>query len=297
MSVQSLSTNHLALRSSDDIHEIFRLLGYPVDAPYAFEGDELDALDLEAPERETVRRAYIVSRHQSHTVYLYEVTDLRQARLRGLSFHALQRGTALLIVTRDYREILFVDPRFVGKAVKSSVRVNKLKLVTSDPTRHDLDTLNSIHAHRRTGQQVYDAQAEAFNVNTITKKFYDEYRRHYEHARALIRKYNPGVREFQNSDQTDKLHAFTQRLLGRLMFLYFLQRKGWLGGRQKFLTEKYRETLRNHETTGDEETFHYYREVLEPLFFETMNTKSPGDITRWQGIRILKFKSHGFEGE
>jgi hypothetical protein len=80
---------------------------------------------------------------------------------------------------------------------------------------------------------VYDAQAQAFNVTTITKKFYDQYRRHYERACAVIRQYNKGIREFQNSDETDKLHAFTQRLLGRLMFLYFFQRKGWLGGRAK----------------------------------------------------------------
>jgi hypothetical protein len=216
------------------------------------------------------------------------VSDLRQARLRGLAFHALQRGTGLIVVTRDYRETVFVDPRAVGNLTKSHVRVNKLKLLSSDPTRHDLDTLNAIHAHRRTGQQIYDAQAEAFNVATITKKFYEEYRRHYERARAVIRQVNPGVAEFQNSDQTDKLHAFTQRLLGRLMFLYFLQRKGWLGGRQRFLTEMYRETQRQHahEVDGDSETFTYYREVLAPLFFETMNTQRPDNITQWAGIRI-----------
>lgn len=288
MSVLSLGTQHLTLRSAEDVHEVFQRLGYDVYDPEPFEGDDLDQLDLDVADRETVNRAYVVARQDNHTVYLYEVSDLRQTRLRGLAWHALQRGTALLAVTRDYREILFVDPRFVGKPNKSSVRVNKLKLVSRDPTRHDLDTLNAIHAHRRTGQQVYDAQAEAFNVTTITKKFYDEYRRHYEHARAMIRQYNPGVREFQNSDQTDKLHAFTQRLLGRLMFLYFLQRKGWLGERQKFLTEKYNETMRQHahELHGDGETFYYYSEVLEPLFFQTMNTQRPGNITLWSGIRI-----------
>jgi adenine-specific DNA-methyltransferase len=288
MSVLSLGTQHLTLRSAEDVHEVFQRLGYDVYDPEPFEGDDLDQLELDDADRETVNRAYVVARRDNHTVYLYEVSDLRQTRLRGLAWHALQRGTALLAVTRDYREILFVDPRFVGKPNKSSVRVNKLKLVSSDPTRHDLDTLNAIHAHRRTGQQVYDAQAEAFNVTTITKKFYDEYRRHYEHARAMIRQYNPGVREFQNSDQTDKLHAFTQRLLGRLMFLYFLQRKGWLGEQKKFLTEKYNETMRQHahELHGDGETFHYYGEMLEPLFFQTMNTQRPGNITLWSGIRI-----------
>ncbi|MBN1453196.1 MAG: Eco57I restriction-modification methylase domain-containing protein [Anaerolineales bacterium] len=158
----------------------------------------------------------------------------------------------------------------------------------SDPTRHDLDTLNAIHAHRRTGQQVYDAQAEAFNVTRITKRFYDEYKQHYDHTREVIRQYNRGIPEFQNADQEDKLHAFTQRLLGRLMFLYFLQRKGWLGGQQRFLTAQYIDTVKRHagEFSGDQETMFYYSEVLEPLFFETMNTRRPDNITKWQGVRI-----------
>jgi adenine-specific DNA-methyltransferase len=288
MSVQSLGLQHLALHSAADVHDVFRRLGYDVYDPEPFEGDDLDQLELDEVDRETVQRAYVVARLGNHTVYLYEVADLRQTKLRGLAWNVLQRGTGLLAVTRDYREIVFVDPRFVGNPNKSSVRVNKLKVVTSDPTRHDADTLNAIHAHRRNAQQVYDAQAEAFNVATVTKRFYEEYRRHYDQARAAIRQYNPGVREFQNEAETTKLHAFTQRLLGRLMFLYFLQRKGWLGSKQKFLTEMYLNTMRQHsdEIAGDQETFYYYREVLEPLFFQTMNTKRPDNITIWNGIRI-----------
>ncbi|MDX2138850.1 MAG: TaqI-like C-terminal specificity domain-containing protein [Chloroflexota bacterium] len=284
----SLNIHHLNIRAADDIFETFRLLGYNINTPYAYEDETLDDFEFEDSDRANVRRAFVIARHEQHTVYLYEVDDLRATRLRSLGWHALQRGNALLIVTRDYREVIFADVRFAGKPNKSSVRVNKLSLVTHDPTRHDLDTLNAIHAHRRSGQQIYDAQRDAFNVNTMTRRFYDEYRRHYERTRAVIRQYNKGIREFQNEDQADKLHAFTQRLLGRLMFLYFLQRKGWLGGRSKFLTEQYMTTLRKHSDAldGDGDTTYYYREVLSPLFFETMNLERPGAVTRWEGVRI-----------
>ena len=286
MTVASLTLSDLLIENAADVHRLLRRLGYDAYEPSPFEGTDLDEFELDNADRRAVERAYIVATRGNHSVYLYEVNDLSAIRLRGLAWHALQRGTALLLVTRDYREVVFVDPRFVGSATKSSVRVNKLKMVTADPTRHDLDTLNTIHAHRRSAQQIYDAQAEAFNVNAVTKRFYDEYRRHYEHARALIQQYNPGVREFQNEEESDKLHAFTQRLLGRLMFLYFLQRKGWLGGKGRFLTDRYNETMRQHAGEHDQETFYYYREVLEALFFQTMNSKRPGDITLWSGIRI-----------
>lgn len=290
MSIQSVGLSHLsALHTAQDVHDLFRQLGYPVDAPDSFEGDDLDALEFDPSDRANVRRAYIVSRLPNHTVYLYEVDDLRSARLRSLAWNVLERGTGLLIVTTpaergEYRELVFVDPRFAGKPIKSSVRVNKLKVIIAEPTRHDLDTLNAIHAHRRTAQQVYDAQAAAFNVTTVTKRFYDDYRGHYERAKAAIKLANPGVSDFYDAD---KLHAFTQRLLGRLMFLYFLQRKGWLGERPRFLTERYATVQRRHAgESHDGETYAYYQEVLEPLFFQTMNTKRPGNVTLWEGIRI-----------
>lgn len=289
MAVASIGFQHLTASSPEDIHELFRLLGYPeVYEPAPFEGLGLDELELDEVDAVSVNRAYVVSNLDNHAVYLYEVDDLRQTRLRGLAWNVLQRGTALLVVTRDYREIVFAHPRFVGTPTKSNVRVDKLKMIVSDPTRHDLDTLNTIHAHRRTGQQVYEAQAEAFNVTKITRRFYDEYKVHYDLAREAIRRYNRGIREFQNADQEAKLHAFTQRLLGRLMFLYFLQRKGWLGGQKRFLTDQFIDTVRRHagEFRGDQETFYYYTEVLEPLFFETMNTRRLDNVTRWPGVRI-----------
>jgi len=289
MPITSLNFRHLALHNAADIYEMFRLLGYDVDEPYAYEGDEVDQFEFDEPDAQSVQRVYIVGKRDRHQIYLYEVDDLRQPRLRGLAWNALQRGgSALLALTTDYREILFVDPRLAGAANKGNVRVNKLKLIVDEPTRHDLDTLNAIHAHRRTGQEVDQAQAEAFNVTTITKRFYDEYRAYYERVRAAAQRYNKGVREFQDSDKTDRLHAFSQRLLGRLMFIYFLQRKGWLGGRRKFLTDQYRATMQRHldEFNGDQETFYFYEEVLVPLFFDTMNTKRLGNATRWTGILI-----------
>ena len=117
-SLQSLNTQHLAVRSAEDVHDVFSRLGYNVFDPEAFEGEDLEQLELDEADRETVKRAYIVARQDNHTVYLYEVSDLRQTRLRGLAWHALQRGTALVVVTReDYREIVFIDldlPRFRG---------------------------------------------------------------------------------------------------------------------------------------------------------------------------------------
>lgn len=286
--IETLSANHLRnlLTSPEGLHQMFGLLGYDV-----YDPEPLDVEDLELNEtdRPHVNNVYLLNdMNFGHTLWLYEVSDMRMIRLRGLAYDALQRGgTHLLAVTYDYKEVTFVHPYFAGGTSKSHVRVNKLKVITADPTRHDVDTLNALHAHRRTAADIYKAQAETFNVTRITRKFYDEYRRHFQRALEIIPAHNKGIREFQAADQRQKLHAYTQRLLGRLMFLYFLQRKGWLGGQRDFLTRRYHETMRQHAgELGDGETYYYYREVLDPLFFETLNKKRPDNLTQWRSIVI-----------
>lgn len=69
MSVLSLGTQHLALRSAEDVHEVFRRLGDDVYDPEPFEGDDLDQLDLDDADRETVHRAYVVARLENHTIF------------------------------------------------------------------------------------------------------------------------------------------------------------------------------------------------------------------------------------
>jgi len=59
----------------------------------------------------------------------------------------------------------------------------------------------------------------AFDVEVVTDKFFREFRDLFEDVKAALPK---SIRQ-----PTDR-HAFTQRLLNRLLFLCFLQKKRWL---------------------------------------------------------------------
>ena len=286
--IQTLNKNQLSdyLSSADGIHEMFRMLGYDVFDPEPFSAEDLDLNENDAP---YVKQVYMLTDPDfGHTIWLYEVTDARMVRLRGLAHDAMQRGGGhLLLVTTDYKEVIVAHPYFINdKVTKSATRVNRLKIITNDPTRHDVDTINALHVHKRSANDLWIAQQEAFNVTRVTKKFYEEYRTHFAHLKEVIVQYNRHIPEFVNSDQTGELHAFAQRLLGRLMFLYFLQRKGWLGGQTDFLTRRYIETMRNHAGGIEDDNSYYYRDVLDPLFFETLNKRREEDWTRWKGLKI-----------
>ena len=65
------------------------------------------------------------------------------------------------------------------------------------------------------------------------------------------------------------------------MFLYFLQKKEFLAGDRKFLTTQYQKLKLDSEDTD------YYIDVLEPLFFETLNKCRPNGQSPWGKIPYL----------
>lgn len=67
-------------------------------------------------------------------------------------------------------------------------------------------------------------------------------------------------------EQGDKnLHRFTQLLLGRILFLYFVQKKGWLNGDKQFVQNLFAPYRGSAGCS-------FYWDRLEPLFFNGFNT-------------------------
>jgi hypothetical protein len=73
-----------------------------------------------------------------------------------------------------------------------------------------------------TAQQIQDRHDEAFDVAKVSKSFFDEYKRVFEVMRDAVKGFGP------SEEEQDRRHLFTQRLFNRLMFLRFIQKKGWL---------------------------------------------------------------------
>jgi hypothetical protein len=104
---------------------------------------------------------------------------------------------------------------------------------------------------------------DAFKVEPLFKEFFKDYRRVFEQVRtAVSATFTPAP----GDKDKDPLQMFTQRLFNRLMFLAFIERKGWLkiGNRTDYLA-----ALWESRATGAKANF--YRDHLVPLFFEGLN--------------------------
>ena len=126
----------------------------------------------------------------------------------------------------------------------------------------------------RNGKTVHEAIVRAFSVEPVTADFFREYRRIFTEARE-------GIRGF--ADERD-LHLFTQTLFNRLMFVYFISRRGWLtfDGDTDYLNALRRDYER-HKTADS----NFYSDRLRLLFFAGLNNAKSEDLTAYPDARRL----------
>jgi len=147
------------------------------------------------------------------------------------------------------------------------------------------------------------AWSRAFDVDTFTRRFYEDYAAVFENAEKLIAKHVSGTLRVPSDSGTsttstwcpapdtlksDDLRMFTQTLFNRLMFLRFMERKGWLtfGGRKDYLCALYAAhcnqrapPARNGTRSVPTAEKSFYQGRLRPLFFEglTIEGKQQSD--------------------
>ena len=116
---------------------------------------------------------------------------------------------------------------------------------------------------------------DAFGVEAMSKAFFDEYRDvHYAGFVDFLMRSNFKKSAFNGNDKD--VRDFVKKLLGRIVFLYFLQKKGWLGakdtsyknGDKNFMTNFFKEAGANDA---------FYANWLSKLFFDALNNERPND--------------------
>lgn len=153
-----------------------------------------------------------------------------------------------------------------------------------------------LHLHQRADANMFKQPSladfeDAFNVEKLSKDFFRGYKEHYEKFLAHLQ-VEPAYRVTIFKAEGKATRDFTKKLLGRIVFLYFLQKKGWLGvpegkkwGEGDF---NFLQTLFQRTKNKDQ----FYSNILVELFFDTLNSGRPGylaknEITKAYGNTIL----------
>ena len=135
----------------------------------------------------------------------------------------------------------------------------------------------------------------AFDVEALSKEFFDKYKAKYEKFCNYIydNRNDESLFGHEFAEWDEKLiRDYVKKLLGRIVFLHFLQKKGWLGVPvDKQWGEGDTQFMRNlFKASTKEQKDNYLDSVLEPLFAGALNTQRPNDIFDLgvEGFRTMK---------
>ena len=111
-----------------------------------------------------------------------------------------------------------------------------------------------------TSLEIRNRHEEAFNVEAVTEAFFEHYKQVFEQLQTEL---------CDQAGDEKWAHDYAQQFLSRCLFLYFIQRKQWLGDDTEFLRTLW-ETYQNE--SEDDDTF--VEKWLNILFFEAFNNRS-----------------------
>lgn len=190
------------------------------------------------------------------------------SRRRDSQLPAWKREHLLFIATYDYTHFSFAYFQAPGENTKTAP-LRTFGWGPGDPLRTVCE-FNLRHLEwpddPADGSAWIDAWTRAFDVEKVTKRFFEDYRARFAEVEAAI----------QGIDGAERRRLYTQRLFNRLLFIYFIQRKGWLRfqGRADYL----RALFADAEAKGED----FLSDRLHWLFFcgfnQLKSDRSPEDL-------------------
>lgn len=260
--------------------------------------------------------------HDNRKVELYEITveDFSKVKIARVGLGALVKkliiGNNAVFATFKYEDVTDKHWRFSFIAYDSFFQDGQVQTTETNPKRYTY-VFGDEHETYRTATdrflelesknkiKVKDIQ-DAFAVEAMSKEFFDEYREtHYakfikyltgdefikkggKYELVPVQNPSPFLASVFNGDKVTA-RDFCKKLLGQIVFLYFLQKKGWMGsptgnykdadGDKNFMQNFFNQA-------GADDTF--YTVWLTKLFYDTLNKERENDDFEMPDKSIVK---------
>ena len=207
-----------------------------------------------------------------HVLYVaLDTTETDRVRKGDVSAAARlvadQLGDDLLLVFTNpsASQLHLIQPSFEG----TRPTLRRMIVERDLPRRTAVQQVSNIYWNLRDTGSIRTALDRAFDVEAVTRTFFEEYKRVFDLTMDRIEGFGSG------EEEQEKKKLFVQTLFNRLMFIYFLSRKGWLtfGDNNDYLNALWRDYQAGD---GDDKNFHVDR--LRLLFFAGLNNLGSRDL-------------------
>jgi hypothetical protein len=275
--------SHLPDSYKPSIESLERLGKYKDD-----EGNEIDLLVVQLKRETSLERARTLQR------------NFASWHLKGGTGENLKDAALTAYVSPDQKDWRFSFVKMDYKFVQSEKGRMRVKEEFTPARRYSFLVGENENSHTAKSQLLPLLEddekkpnlgeiEDKFNIETVTKEFFERYRdlflRITDSLNQIVESGSPIKEDFieKNVNPLD----FSKKLLGQIVFLYFLQKKGWFGverdsnwgtGSKNFI----RDLFNKKNTTYK----NFFNDILEPLFYEALANERTSDFYAYLNCKI-----------
>ena len=272
------------------------LLNHFEDAPFIYRGNFIP--DAYKPYIKTLER---IGKYQDEEdkkidlliVYLKKETSLERARTMQRNFIAWYLNGSRGDILKDATLVAFVAPNsedwrfslvkmdYLIDASEEKVKVQQELtparrfsfLVGKNESSHTAQSRLAPILQDDINNPTLKQLEESFNIEKVTKEFFEKYHKLYLKVKEILDELVNKDSAIKNDFNQKGVSTvdFAKKLLGQIVFLYFLQKKGWFGvkrgekwgtGSKNFLRELFNKEHGSYKN--------FFNDILEPLFYEVL---------------------------
>ena len=173
----------------------------------------------------------------------------------------------------DNLTFLHIEEQFSSEDVEVTFDLNYFTIKRFGVEPAYLDYLDDLSVDSGQGRTSLEGDVtEVFSIREITRSFYQDF------GEIFREDLQDAIHGLKNTEEN--LNAYTRTVVNRVLFLLFIEEKGWLDGDVDYVENKY-------EEVAEEPDLHVYDDLFEPLFFEALSEKGTVESSRLGQIPFL----------
>jgi len=230
-------------------------------------GNTLDIIAVNLMRQASVRRAQVMQRN--FIAWYLKASGSRDGALVSFYHEELEDWRFSYVKISDQLE--FGDDGVIRtKEFLSPARRFSFLVGENEPSHTAQRLIVPVLMNDRENPTLTDIE-EVFSVEIVTQEFFKKYQKLFLDLRDSLNNLIDKDPNLSNEFNTKKIKVdeFAKKLLGQIVFLYFLQKKGWLGvGRGNQWGSGSKNYLRDLFSSRGNQNF--FNDCLEPLFYEAL---------------------------
>jgi len=169
---------------------------------------------------------YVENSRSTQRSFVRKMIDAGNCDAAIVAFYAEGESRWRLSFVRLDYEMKFENGKFKSEEVLTPAKRYSFLLGKDEPCHTAIDRFR-LFIEENSYKPTLNEIEEAFSVEKVTKEFFELYREKFYQLQEYLDSNEDFVAEAQRCGFTSE--QFAKKLMGQIVFLYFLQKKGWLG--------------------------------------------------------------------